>query len=275
MNSNFDNVLSALNRTIQKNHSVQVWLPSLINTETQHVLFMPLSIQQQNNLLKTTLNRGDFHSSAYTKALYQIIQENYINNNQTTITTNDFTVLDKIFISLKLRSSIGNTYTIVKDDISTVIDLALVYNTLKEAVLNNINLISTQSFKINDIQVTCNLPTIAVEAQCEQERPQIPIEEIESQIQNIIFDTVGSEISKFSSVITIDGNEPINLNAFSFAERKKIVEQLPTTVLNNILEYTVNYKQLVEQALTYRFTTKEDKEAQDTLQFNGSFFAAQ
>lgn len=256
---NIDSALELINKTVTENYSIKVNVPSVT---TSPISLKPLNIFQQKKLISLTVEQ-DIYNSKFNEILYDIIKENYLSADLLPVSA--LTIFDKAFIALALRASINNNIT---SQDNTPINIESLITNLYAAYTNNSNLTEDITFNYNNITITCNLPTIELEVMCDLAKMQIKSTDIADQIQNIIAETVTNEIVKFIKIINID-TEVISLSDFSFAERKRAIEQLPAIILEKVLNYILEYKQCVEKILTYKTAENTDI----IIQINSTFFA--
>ena len=48
-NSKLEELLNLIDSTVQQSYSIKLWVPSLLNTPTEYLMFKPLNISQQKN----------------------------------------------------------------------------------------------------------------------------------------------------------------------------------------------------------------------------------
>jgi hypothetical protein len=254
MNSNVDSILNLINKTIIDNYSIKLWVPSLLLVDSDYILFKPLSISQQKDLLSTALTQNIYNTS-FVITCYNILKENYLSND--IIPLNQLTVLDRLIILLSLKSNISPKFQNI--EINQII--ANIQN-------SNFSVFAPQSLESDNIKLYCSLPTIHAEYMCEKEREEFNTENLNEQIQHIVSETVINELTKFCNTVVIN-EETIVFNNFSFAERKQILNTLPAFLLEKALNYVIDCRKQIEDYLTVDI----DENTKDTLQINGVFFS--
>jgi len=221
------NILSKL-KQINDSNLVTVYVPSA----EKLLSFKPLSVKQQKDLIKSGLD-GAMAGITITNVINQIILDNSVEKH-------DFLVTDKYPIILSLRrQSFGNLVKIKEEEKETVYDLdeilskKLTYSQEGSAIIGlanttlkaHLNLVSLEEdTKINNIQV----------------------EKTRKNKDEEISDTVGSlfvyEIVKFISKIEIDEENIVDLSTLPVKDRLTIVENLPATLNNYILDYIHQFR---------------------------------
>ena len=262
-NSKLEELLNLIDSTVQQSYSIKLWVPSLLNTSTEYLMFKPLNISQQKKLMSTSLEE-DVQNTAFCKEFYNIIVENYIKD-ENNFNIFNLTIIDKILIALAIRANTANIYTV--NDFS--VNLTDLIEKIKIEICNNTDLLSSQIFTYHDnISIKCSVPSIKTEFDSEYLKSPLSLKDAESKITNIIIDTVSAEISKYTNTISINNNE-YDLETFSFSERKDILDKIPAGALEQVLNYIISTKQFIEKLLTVNLS----EDTTEALQINGSFFA--
>lgn len=251
MNNNVDEIINLINSVIINSYAISISVPS---APTLNIQFKPLTIVQQKDLISTTAS-NNLYNTEFIKIFYKILKDNYLS--ESILPFNNLNILDKTLISLALKCNINNIYLNLKLD-----------ELISNIQLSDLSVFAPKKFNINNIELFCQLPSIDIDFQCENERNTPLLEDINEQIQHIISETVINELAKFSVKAIIDNNL-IDLYQYSFNDRKQIISQIPAFILDQALDYIINCKQQIEKLLT--FTDTENKES--LIQINGAFFA--
>lgn len=261
---NIEDILKLINSAVVENYSVQIWVPSI---EKENLIkFKPFNVYQQKRLIKTALS-ADIYNSGFCVEYYNILKENYLSDD--IIAFDDLTILDKLFISLELKKNTTNIYTYISSSTKETVDINLdtLINQIKESINNNLNLITKNSFTHNNTTVVCSVPSIYAEMICERDRTITESKDINDQIQNIIVETIINELAKYITQVVFK-DTTINLNEYDFNNRKKILEQVPAFILEQSMNYILEYKKLIEEVLSVKLQDKTE-----IIQIDGSFFA--
>lgn len=259
--TNIDDIIKSINTTISTNYAISIWVPSLAGTTITDVKFKPLSIQQQKDLISTSAIK-DLFNTTYIQVMYSILEKNYLSND--ILPLNNLSVLDKIIISLALKSNINSVFKTVNLE-----------ELIKTIQTSDFSAFVPQRFESNGITLMCALPSIHTEFICEQEREKFQTEVIEEQIQYIISEAIINELAKYSNQATI-GEQHIIFNNFTFSERKQILNQLPAFILEQALGYILACKQQLENYLTVTLADSVDGVVDNNhylIQLDGGFFA--
>lgn len=255
MNNNLDDILKLINKTVIDNYSIKLWVPSLIAHENvESILFKPLSISQQKDLISTALAQ-DLYNTEFIKKMYTILKENYLSND--IVSFNHFNILDKLIILLSIRSNINSRY--LDNDINSIIN---------KIQTSDFSVFQPQVLESENIKLYCSLPSIYTEFLCESEREVFETEDANEQIQHVVSETVINELAKFCFTAEIN-DKTIIFDKFTFTERKKILNQLPAFLLEKALNYIISCRKQLEEYLTIN----NSEDTKDILQINGVFFS--
>lgn len=255
MSNNINDILKLINKAVVDNYSINVWVPSLTGTDVTSISFKPISITQQKDLLNTAVIQ-DIYNTNFIKTFFKILKSNYLSED--VFPLNQLNILDKIVILLSLRANINSIYGDVN-----------LNNIIKNIQGYDFSIFAAQSLESDNIKLHCALPSMYTEFLCEEERELVELNTIDDQIQHVVSETIINELSKFCHQIIID-NRSIMLEQFSFSERKAMISQLPAFLLENALNFIINYRKHVEGLLTLK---KDNKEDEELLQLNGIFFS--
>jgi len=272
---NLNNILSLLNNEDSK-LTFNVLVPSL----QQEVTFKQLTTEQLKRLLKTIID-SPIYNTEFILTFNSIIKDNCINKS---IDTGKFTIYDKIFIFFKTRiESISDTYTLkfTEQEISenNLSEKTLTINLVErlENFAKQNLIIENKDYTLNEFTITCSLPTIEVENKFEKELHKNIKTDINTpeELREIIGSTFVNEISKYITKLQI-GDKVIDLANYSFKERVKIIERLPTTVINNAIKYIENYKDLTGPLFKVDATIKDTSDntvkLEKELPYDATFF---
>lgn len=245
------NDIISLIQNLDTNIGFDVFIPSL----QQEVKFKQLTTEQLKRLLKTIID-SPVYNTEFIVTFNSIIKENCVTPD---INTDNFTVYDKALILFKTRiESISKEYTFsfskteieensLKDK-SHVVDLS-------KKLLEFLDLKATftpLTIEYNNCSVVCDLPTLATENKLEKElHKNIKLEvETPEELRNIVGETFINELTKHFSSITIE-DKNINLTELTFKNRIKIVEVLPTNIVNRALKFIESYRNEIKKLFSF------------------------
>jgi hypothetical protein len=257
-------ILSAL-KTLDETTGFEVFIPSL----QKEVKFKQLTTEQLKRILKSVVD-SPVYNTEFTLSFNDIIKENCLDN---TVTTQNFTIYDKIFILLKTRiESISSDFNYIftkeeKDENNlklekTPIDLSSIY----QLAVKNYHTLSEELIEQDQCSIKCNLPSLLTENKLEKELHKNVKLEVESpeELRNIIGETFINEVTKFISSIKVNDTS-IDLTSIDFKNRIKIVEQLPTNLINKVIKYIETYRNDTKKILNFTVSVKNEQDQTITL----------
>lgn len=234
-----------------------VYIPSL----EKELKFKQLTTEQLKVLLKTAV--GDLiYNTDFTLEFNKIIKDNCIDN----IDTDALTIYDKLFILFKTKiECISPDYTFYftdeeieeysLSDSSSTISLAKHLDNFKQKDKK----VTNKLIQHNNITIECAIPTLGIENKFEEELHKNSTYDsvTTKELQDIVGETFINELSKFIVSISID-EKKYDLGAESFADRVKIVEKIPVSLINDVIKYIEEYKNITKGLLVYVFNTDKD-----------------
>lgn len=271
-NNEFENILAVLHE-IDKTASFNVFIPSL----KKEVKFKQLNTEQLKLLFKTNLEGTAVYNTKFILLLNEIIYNNCLEPN---IDINKLTILDKFLIIFKTRiESISPEYNFVLTDKEKEI-----YNTEQSFAVFNLkdnydNFVKQQPnfpsviFSKDEYEVTIGLPTIDIESKFESDLFKNINFKITSEedLQNILANTFVNEIAKYIQSIKIN-NSVIDFNEYDFKTAISIVEKLPAVIVNEVLKYIENYKNLITTLTTCDVVLQNNEHLFKEVPINIAFF---
>jgi hypothetical protein len=219
-------ILSKL-KEINESDLISVHVPSL----NKNIKFKTISVKQQKDLIKSGMD-GALGGIVISNVINQIIIDNSTEKH-------DFLVVDKIPIVLALRSkAFGSTFELKTENKNVFFNLeGLLKTPLKFSNIINQELI------FEEHKISLELSVLSLEEDIKINNFQL--EKLKKAKDEDLSETVGSlfvyEILKFVSKITVGADE-INMKEFPIKDRLTIVENLPATINNEILDYIQTFR---------------------------------
>lgn len=227
--SNIINFLTKL-QTLNKENVIDVTVPSLSGA----IQFLPLSVKQQKDLIKSSLD-GSLAGIYINNTINNIIIENNVNKHQ-------LLVIDKLPIVIALRiQAFGSTYKVNDQNIelSSILNQQLTFN-------NKV----TETITYKDVfAVELKIPTLETDTLINNSLIQTYKNNNDIQISDIASELYVFEITKFIHTITIN-SETIEFDEINNKEKYQIVEQLPVQLNQLILDYISSFRSTESQYLT-------------------------
>jgi len=222
-------ITSILSKLNDHNNSnlISVYVPS----SKKEMQFRPLSVKQQKDLIKSGLD-GALAGITISNIIGEIILDNSVDKY-------DYLVTDKLPILLALRKqSFGSTFLLKEGDEETEFDLD---DILKKEL--NYSFDSQVEIKLANSEVVAHVDIIKI--QDDIKINQYQLEKLRKNKDEAISETVGSmfiyEIIKFVTKILIQ-NDTLDLTTLPIKDRLTVIESVPVTLNNSILEYIQQFR---------------------------------
>jgi hypothetical protein len=220
------NILSKL-KEINNANLVSVYVPSA----KKQLSFRPLSVKQQKDLIKSGLD-GVISGITISNVINEIILENSVDKH-------DFVITDKFPVILSLRKqSFGNIFVIKEEDKETVFDLDEVLKKKLKFTYDDKVIIKMEG---TDIMAYLDLVSLSDDTKINIAQ----IEKFKKTKDEQLSETVGSlfiyEIVKFVTKIQIK-EEELDLTTLPIKDRINVIESIPATLNNKILEYIQKFR---------------------------------
>ena len=258
-------ILQALKELDQQN-TFSLEIPSL----QKEVSFKQLSTEQLKSILKTVVD-SPIYNSQFITTINKIIKENCVSEN---INTEQFTIYDKILVIFKTRlESLSTEYIFnfteeEQKQYSLPSTKTINLQEHFDNFLKNKFVFLPTDIEYNSCKLTCHLPSLMTENKLESELHKNIKIEVESteELREIVGETFINEITKYIEKLSI-GDTTENLLNLQFKNRIKIVEQLPTNLINKVLKFIENYREKTKKLITISFAGLEKD-----IQIDASFF---
>lgn len=261
--SEINNILAAL-KELDQSISFNVFIPSL-QKETK---FKQLSTEQLKSLLKTVVD-SPVYNSQFIVTFNNIIKENCLD---TEIETKNLTIYDKLFVLFKMKiESLSPEFKFQlndEDETSEKVEIVDIKKHFEEFVKKQYNFPS-EIIEQESYSLLCELPTLDTENKLEKElHKNVKIDvKTPEELREIVGETFINELTKYISKITI-GTNTLDLVNLDFKNRIKVVEQLPTNVINKVLKFIENYRSKVKELTTISVNGTDRDIPQDASFFN-------
>lgn len=268
-NFNFDKALQAVEE-ISDSFKVSIW----ISSKQKSYDFKEIDAKQQKSLLSNAIN-SSVYNTTFIKSFYKIMEENF-SDKENISDLKEFTIFDKSAIAITLKYQISEETNVIfdeeKDSIKRV-NLKNIIEKLKDFQTPSNEIIDLQNDKFN-IKLEISVPTIGKELEYEEEihKKEKNVEDIKNKqdIQKIVSDAFVGETSKYIKNIWLN-EENIGFDTFDFSKKIKIVEKLPSGLIQKILQIVSNWKKVIDETLTVEFT-ENDKTYKKVLSIDSVLF---
>ena len=207
--------------------------------------------------------------------MYNVINSNFLDKENKNI-INDFTIFDKFAIAVSLKDKISDETSITFDEknnivkklsLKPIIEKFKTFNTPKSEFLE----VDNENFKI---KLEISVPTILEELEYEEQinKKEKKVDDIKNtdDIQKIISEAFIGETTKYIKMIYVNGND-LGFNNIDFIKKIRLVEKLPSGILQKILQIVSKWKKEVDSILTVE-TEVDGKNYTKIISIDGVFF---
>lgn len=268
-NLNFEQLLQAIEQ-VSDTFNVNAWVPSKQN----YFLFKEIDAKQQKFLLSSAINSSIYNAN-FVKTFYKILEDNFIDKEKIT-ELNSFTIFDKFSIALTLKSKISDTFKVSFDDDKNItkdvnlIEIIEKFKSFENPKDEHVEL-NNESVKL---RLQISVPTLIKELEYEEEihKKEKRVDDIKNidDVKKIISDAFISETSKYIKEISIN-DQTIEFDSYNFNKKISIIERLPSTAIQKILEIVSVWKKQIDEILTVKIT-EEGKEYSKTISIDSILF---
>lgn len=245
-------VLEACSENVFKN---KLWVPSL----KREIAVKELTAKQQKNLLSAVLDSSTNKTkSSFVKAFFEILKENCELSLEE---LNNLTFIDRHFILLGLRYYSNPKIKInFSEQEEESVDLTELLNSIKNynhPIPETLTLIKSNV----EILVSITAPTLRTEVDYLSYNFNIPDTLSEEEtLKALLAEAYILETSKYITDISIANNN-LNFSKLSIKQKYTLIEKLPATITQSILERVTQWK---EESEKY-FTVKSSKGSKQVL----------
>lgn len=252
MNTEVKDILGILEE-LNVSSGFDVFIPSL----KKEIKFKHLSTEQLKSVLKTVVD-SPIYNSQFTTTINRIISENCLD---TVLDTKNLTIYDKLFIIFKTRiESVSSDYSFEFTDEEIKEHSLNLDNTKKKTIdlLEHFTKFTKNQYEFlpetiehGTCSIVCDLPSIETENKLEKELHKNVKIEVESpeELREIVGETFINEITKYVTKIITEKNT-VDLSTLDFKSRIKIVEQLPTNIINKVIKFIEGYRSKIKELTT-------------------------
>jgi hypothetical protein len=238
MSTNVSDILKQLD-SLNESTSINIFVPSL----KKNVRFKNLNLKQQKELLKSSID-DTITKLSFTTKFYDVIKENVID----AIDVNSLFVFDRIAIAIALRASgLDNIYTVdgIKYNLTDII--------AQNATVDVEPFIKTSSLELENLTVSLEVPRLYTDRVINVATINKIKVSADKDVKTLIGELFVYEIIKFIRSISFkkeDGTSSETVLAdLNIDDRVSVVEKLPSTITNKILNYIREYR-VLENNLT-------------------------
>jgi len=236
---------------LNKTNSISVFVPSL----KKEVKVKNITLKQQKNLLKTSIDET-LTKLSFIINIYNILKENIIDD----INFNELFTFDRTAIAIALRAHCLDSNYKLNDTNINLLDK------IKEYPSISFDFTSEKTIEVSNFKVVLNAPRLNVDYKVSQFSLEQLKQLEDKDFKNVIGELFVQEITKFIKSVSFEGEKPllVDFSNTEIKEQIKIIENFPSTVTNNILDYVKSYREIENRVTSV---------GQQSIEVDGSFFS--
>jgi hypothetical protein len=242
---NFNDAINALN-SVSNSFKIEVWIPSIQN----NVSFKEIDAKQQKAILGAAIDNS-VYAQEFNNTFYDILKENILNEDKSIV--DSFTISDKAFIAIALRSQISDDLSVKFDDDSVVkVSLQNFIDVSKKYISPSVETIEIKNDSVT-LNVEISIPTVKTELEYDENFKKLNknINDIktEKEIKTIVTDAFISETSKYIKSVKVNDSK-FDFATLTVNQKIQVVEKLPSGLIQKILEKLSDWKKDIDKVLT-------------------------
>jgi hypothetical protein len=220
--------------------------------ETQPVgtaLCKPLSTIQLKRLIETIVD-SPVTQSLFNSTVNKIFKECLVQP------VSNLNVFDRLLFILETRiQSLSPTMTAQEDGVALEVNFRAISNKLKQLSRQNPELFLDSSATEGQLSITFGIPLLDTDTQLSEEIYKNVNPDIENtdELRKILGESFVNEIAKYIKTVSV-GEKALTLSTLTFKNRLKMVETLPASIIQKVIDYIEKYKKATEECLTVEGT---------------------
>lgn len=244
--TNKQEFFSLLDAALQRQHIL------VSNSDTQIYKFKALTTNQLKQIVQTLIDTS-LTNLSFNSTIIDIMKQNYIAEESLTKTINDFNIVDKILFILANRIQTVSDKVYILDDANEPIEIDLT-DTINKFIENisNSTLLQETTFTEEGISVIIGLPLASIDLEINQilyKNFDIKNENSET-LEALVGKAFVAEIVKWIKQTTIQDTTLI-FSELSFDDKFNLLEKLPASLTEKILNFVEDSKQTIQNCLSY------------------------
>ena len=223
--------------------------------------FRTLTTQQFKRLVQTVID-SSLGQANFIETVFSIISENKTSE----IQLSDLTIIDKLLFVLSSRMQAVSQDVFVNNENETVkISITDIQNRVYEQLASQDSPFAQKTIVDGEYALIVSAPTIVSEIDANNAvyRKMLLDDKNAEHLQQMLGEAFVVEITKHIKSIQIS-NETLNLAELDFDSRLRLVNDLPASLVQKVIEYAEKAKKAYESCLTFNGSY---------LIIDGSFFS--
>lgn len=237
-------------RFLQELNSQQTFKVALtprLNNSTVYVPeveCVPLTTSQLKKLIETVVD-SPITQSVFNSTATEIFKS------CSKLLPEDVNVIDRLLFLIETRiNSLSPSANYKEDDKEYAVDFREIKEQLQKTLNEHYVSLAPSLAQEGQIIVRYQLPLLESESRLNEEvykKIKIKVDDME-EFRKILGEAFIHEIAKVITSVEV-GQQTVTFNNLSFAERIKIVENLPSSLIQHVIEFIEKYKKIIDDAL--------------------------
>lgn len=240
--TNFNDAVNLLDSISKESFLSEAWIPSLERT----VKIQEINAKQQKTLIESAIDSA-VSKSTFSKFFYEIVSSNCLEDKSV---IESFTVVDKISIGFSMRQQISNTLKVIfQNDPKIENDIKI--SSIVEKFSNYKHpLPETLKFSKNSVnmEVDMIIPIFSTEGSFDSYiygKEKIKDDQIQ-ELKKLVTNAFLGETAKFIKDVRVN-DKSLNYSNLHVPQKIQLMERLPASLVQDILEKAVKWKSEIEQ----------------------------
>ena len=238
--------------------NIDIFVPSI----NKNVMFKPLNIRQQKEIIKSSLDKN-IPGISFNTVINEIISE----NSQEKI---EFLVLDRLNIAFNLRKNIfGDKINVSRSEESKI--FTSIDEKLSKIKLQVSDSLKQKEINIDGLKILLKTPTLNTDNKVNKDAQKnlSHLLEKDNAVKDLVSELFVYELIKFIDTIEID-SQILLVKELSISQQIKTLESLPANVNKEIMNFVESIRDYEKQ---YQVFKVENKEYNVTI--DASFFSSE
>ena len=205
-----------------------------------------LSTSQLKELVKTAVD-SPLTQSVFNSTATKIFKQSLVEDPGTSLT-----VIDRLLFILETRiHSLSPTKTVEFEGKTVNISFEEVKKKLKQQLQKNKEVLAPTSATEGKLAITYGVALVDTEVQLNEElykNIEFNVENVD-ELRKLVGEAFINEIAKTLQTITV-GEKTLDLSENTFKSRLKVIESLPASLTQKVIEYIEIYKKIISDCLT-------------------------
>ena len=190
--------------------------------------------------------------SPITQAVFNSTATKIFKNSLVDPSVYSLNIIDRLLFIIETRiQSLSPTMNVKENDKEITVDFLQIKEKLNQQLRENVQVLAPSSATDGKLTISFGVTLIDTESQLNDElyKNVTPNVEDAEELRKVLGEAFINEIAKSIRTLTIE-DKTLDLSTVSFKSRLKVVESLPASLIQKVIEYIEKYKKLIDESLT-------------------------